>query len=168
RSDAPCPGITDLHSLLRRAAYLREMFKEPGITLSPGEYKQTIYQVPEGSQQPAEEIAPDQLLGTISYFAPARYARSGSMKRQGKKYVEGFSLDVGPLKRMLRVSRSDRDVEQRLLKLTHQVGKLVSAVKRKDVPLTLDTSLAEHHRGQPHSQGSCLTKIRNALASIRN
>src|SRR5699024_1173177 len=39
-------------------AYLRGMFKEPRITLSPGEDKQTSYQVPERSQPPAEEIAP--------------------------------------------------------------------------------------------------------------
>jgi len=90
------------------------------------------------------------------------------MKRQGKKYVEGFSLDVGPLKHMLRVSRSDRDIEQRLLKLTHKVSKLVSAVRRKDGALNPDASLAEHHRGHLYPQGSCLTKIRKALVNIRN
>lgn len=149
-------------------AYLRAMFKEPGITLSPGEYKQTIYQVPGSSQQPTEKVAPDQLHGTISYRAPAKFSRrSGKVKKQGKGYVEGFSLDVGPLKHMLRVSRSDRDIEQRILKLTQEVGKLVSTVKESKTSVNTETSLAEHrgNRARPHK--SCFDKIRNALVDIR-
>lgn len=144
-------------------AYLREMFAAPGITLSPGETKQTIYQVAEGSQEPKEEIAPDDLSGSISYRAPARYSKKGKLKSKGARYIEGFELNAAPLKHMLRVSRSDRDVEQRLLKLTQQVSKVVVAINSLDDSVDDDLSLAEDPAAKAQAHESRLEKIRNAL-----
>lgn len=145
-------------------AYLRRMFADPGITLSPGEFKQTIYQVPEGSQAPEEEIAPNELSGTIHYRGPAKFSKSGEEKKPGTEYVGGFSLDASPMKHMLRVSRSDHDVEQRIKALTQEVAKVVNAVERLDDSIDRETSLADEHDRKSRAHESRLEKIRKALS----
>lgn len=146
-------------------AYLRRMFADPGITLSPGEFKQTIYQVPEGSQEPDEEVAPNELSGTVLYRGPAKFSKSGKEQKPGTQYVGGFSLDSSPMKHMLRVSRSDHDVEQRILKLTQQVTKVAHAIDRLDGSPNRESSLTDEHARRSQEHESLVRKVRNALTS---
>lgn len=111
-------------------ASLRNLFSDPGITLGPGESKQTIYRSPMNATAMNEVVTPDVLTGTLSYSGPAKFNRKGEEKRRGQRYIEPFTLDYRALKHLTVVVRSDHDVEQRLKAIGGELRKLRSTLDR--------------------------------------
>lgn len=125
-------------SLVDFGAHIRRMYQSPGITLSPGEFNMSIYQDSPNSRKPGEIVAPERISGTIEYTGPATFSRKGRLKRKGARFVEEFALDAGPIKNLVRVSRSDHDIEQRLKTIATSIDRGVSKVDRAISELPFD------------------------------
>lgn len=110
-------------------SYVRKFLSAPGVTLGPGDKVRTIYRPAKYAEDPDETLAPDKLIGTVFYSRGPVEAESGEVT-YARTYREPFSIDLAPLSYLVDVSRSDRDVEQRLKLIRESIEKLAPGMAK--------------------------------------